>query len=186
MKVKSGLFTDIRGSMGGATASNWKGLMILKKKPEPTNPQTAQQLVQRGYMASSVTAWQGLKGVKKQAYRRMSGLMSTAMSGFNLWCARYLDASRAGTTLPSATEITNVIETTGSVAIEGALVRVLKTGTTQEVYRGYSDSSGELAYACTVEDEEYDIIISATGYVTKEVLSQTCAQLDDTYQLTAA
>lgn len=52
-KMKGGVFSQTRGSIGGVTASTWKGINYLKSKPIPTDPQTANQIFQRQKMATA-------------------------------------------------------------------------------------------------------------------------------------
>lgn len=48
--------------------------------------------------------------------------------------------------------------------IANAKLEIYKSGTSQLVWRGYSDAAGFLEVAATVEDEPYDFVLSAAGY----------------------
>lgn len=60
MKIKSQLYDEASGSIGGLTASNGKGGLYFKNKPNPSNPNTAKQQVVRNALAGANTAWTGM------------------------------------------------------------------------------------------------------------------------------
>jgi len=51
--MKGGIFSQTRGSIGGVTASTWKGINYLKSKPIPTDPKSDGQIFQRQKMATA-------------------------------------------------------------------------------------------------------------------------------------
>jgi hypothetical protein len=57
MKFKSALVTEASGSIGGMTASHNKGGLYLRARAIPTNPNSPQQQVVRGFVAQLAGLW---------------------------------------------------------------------------------------------------------------------------------
>lgn len=57
MLIKSGLVTQISGSIGGMTGSHNRGGMYLRARAIPTDPATTFQTVLRSYMAQLASLW---------------------------------------------------------------------------------------------------------------------------------
>jgi hypothetical protein len=57
MKIKSALIEQASGSIGGLTASRNRGGMYFRGRALPTNPNTAQQQLVRGYIQDANDRW---------------------------------------------------------------------------------------------------------------------------------
>lgn len=57
MKIKSALFTEASGSLGGLTASRNRGGQYLRARAIPVNPNTPQQQAIRGFVANLTSLW---------------------------------------------------------------------------------------------------------------------------------
>ena len=66
-------------------ASSWKGLAVFRQFVRPSNPQTAAQVTQRGYMADVVAAWRNYftSSTGRSAWNRLALQLPSVMSGFN-------------------------------------------------------------------------------------------------------
>lgn len=82
-KVQNPLIGRASGSVGGVTFSTWKGINVLKSKPESVaNPRSDAQLAQRSAMSQIVAAFRAMTSainagfaslaVKKSAYNAFS------------------------------------------------------------------------------------------------------------------
>lgn len=67
MLFKSGLVTQISGSIGGMTGSHNRGGMYLRSRTIPTDPATTYQTVLRAYMAQLAALWTGTLTVAQRA-----------------------------------------------------------------------------------------------------------------------
>lgn len=94
-----------RGQVGKTVVfSGWKGLKTAREYVVPSNPQTAGQTTQRGFMTEAVAEWHGgasaaLDGTDKEAWGRYAGVLGP-MSGFNAFCRSWIDEKVAGGTPP--------------------------------------------------------------------------------------
>lgn len=94
---------------GGALADSivfarWKGIDYARKYVVPSNPNTAAQSTQRGYMTAAVAAWHtvgadALEAADKSAWNRYAGVLGP-MSGFNAFTKEWIDELVAGGTVP--------------------------------------------------------------------------------------
>lgn len=93
------------GKLGDALVfGTWKGIDVARRYVVPSNPQTAAQTTQRGYMADAVDQWHttgadALEGADKSAWNRYAGVL-TRMSGFNAFCKEFIAELVAGGTPP--------------------------------------------------------------------------------------
>lgn len=73
-------------------AFTWKGINCMRKYVVPSNPQTADQTTQRGYVTSCVSAWKNYltHAVGRAAWNRIALIAPTAMSGFNYFMSQAL------------------------------------------------------------------------------------------------
>lgn len=82
----------VTGSIGDTfTFSQWKGIQVIKKKPTPSNPNTAGQQVNRSQYGDAVVAWHNIKLEKqdKTAWDLRASKGSRPMSGFNSFISLY-------------------------------------------------------------------------------------------------
>ncbi len=83
---------------------SWKGLNVVREYVVPSNPQTALQVTQRGYLAAAVQlvhdaqakAANPLASVDQVAYSALAAAKGRIMTWFNQACKLYLDVIRAG------------------------------------------------------------------------------------------
>ena len=90
-----------KGTIGDQiTFSGWKGIPVAKTKPVPSNPNTAGQQTQRGYMKDAVDAWHlsDRTGDDRTAYTRLASRDSRPLSGFNAFTSQYINVVVAGDT----------------------------------------------------------------------------------------
>lgn len=111
------------GSIGGNLCfTTWKGIGIVKEKPEPSNPNTvAQQAVRTGFTAN-VDEWHDFARsiADAVAYNVLAGRDSRPLSGFNIFMSIYMiiledgddecyfrdgDATRVTTTLTFTADV---------------------------------------------------------------------------------
>lgn len=91
------------GKLGNALVfSTWKGIDVARRYVVPSNPNTAAQSTQRGYMTDAVDAWhttgaQALEAADKSAWNRYAGVLGR-MSGFNAFCKEWVNEAVAGGT----------------------------------------------------------------------------------------
>lgn len=84
----------------------WKGLNVVREYVVPSNPKTAAQTTQRGYVSDAVAAIhtvmalgaRALDTVDKIAYAAWANLSSTPRTWFNQAVKNYVDVSVAGDT----------------------------------------------------------------------------------------
>lgn len=68
MKYRSTLMADLRGSMGGVTASRNKGGGYLRARVKPTNPSSEAQQEVRQAFAIAIAAWSTLTTTQRNAW----------------------------------------------------------------------------------------------------------------------
>ena len=73
--------SSLSGSVGGTTASIWKGQAYLRNRVTPANPKSAAQILQRDAMARMVRAWQTLIADTTTAWNNKAS--GKKLSGFN-------------------------------------------------------------------------------------------------------
>lgn len=69
MKFKSAFFTQVSGSVGGATFAHNQGGMYVRGRGLPTNPASQAQQVIRNAMSSAHAAWQNLTVEVRNAWK---------------------------------------------------------------------------------------------------------------------
>ncbi|KKM82448.1 hypothetical protein LCGC14_1319450 [marine sediment metagenome] len=82
----------------------WKGLNVVREYVVPSNPKTALQVTQRGYLAAAVQlihdaqaqATNPLGSVDQVAYSALASAKGRIQTWFNAACKLYLDVIRAG------------------------------------------------------------------------------------------
>lgn len=69
MLIKSGLITQMSGSIGGVTGSHNRGGMYLRARAIPTNPNTGRQVTAKAMLADLAGTWsQSLLQVQREAW----------------------------------------------------------------------------------------------------------------------
>lgn len=174
MKVTNLIGNEYKGTIGkSVTASNWKGRNYLKKWFKPTNPNTAKQQTVRGLMGTGNAIWQGFSTLPKRAYYWYQRYRKTNISPFNAFISAYITIEHAapGTYGPP---VGTVIAVTDGVPnpIAGATVIVRKTGQATDYMNGYTDIAGETGEQVGVEDQNYDLFITAPGFTFAPLLNQ--------------
>jgi len=105
------------GSIGGNICfTTWKGIGIVKEKPEPANPKTVAQMAIRNAFSGIVDEWHDLDRTidDSDAYDVLAGRQSKPMSGFNVFMSIYMDVHVSTNTLAylvdgSATRVTTTV-----------------------------------------------------------------------------
>lgn len=81
-RVQNTLIGKSSGSVGGATFSTWKGLNVLKSKPETVaNPQSDNQLMRRSAMTQLVAIFRRIPAAVDAGFKKLA----IHMSAFNAW-----------------------------------------------------------------------------------------------------
>lgn len=179
MKIKNDMGNRYEGSVGKqVTAATWKGRNYIKKYTKPSNPNTVNQQRVRGYFAAAVAWWKTLTADQKAAYGDKTRADKTNVSGFNTMVSSYVKILEAGNEYaePAAGHRT-VLEDVTENPIEDAIITVRKTGQSTDYQESSTDALGVVNGAICAEDERYDLIISATGYVTDVKENYTAAYI---------
>jgi hypothetical protein len=91
-KINGPLHSDSATGQWGKVMvfSYWKGQSVSKKYvANPSNPNTAAQLVVRGYFSTAVNAWQAENSTIKSAWNTYASNTGYFGSGFNLYVGQY-------------------------------------------------------------------------------------------------
>lgn len=117
------------GALGNALVfMSWKGLNDVRSYVIPTNPKSAKQTTQRGYLKTAVTAIHAaeslaadpLSATDKIAEALLGSIYPTPRTWFNVICKKWLNQQRsllkgviyrAGTTTPTSGQIVIVLKT---------------------------------------------------------------------------
>jgi len=78
----------------------WKGLDVVREYVVPSNPRSAPQTTQRGYMTAALVEFHAAlyTAADMIAWNRYAGVLSGAMSGFNAMVKRHMEEARLGST----------------------------------------------------------------------------------------
>jgi hypothetical protein len=139
---------DARGKIGNAMVfMGWKGVKTVRMWLKPKNPQTEDQVTQRGYFTSAVNKHHLLLGTDKIAWNaRASG---QALSGFNLFVKKVVDCLYAALAWALLSEVTSDPGSTTTCDIDGMSdngERVkIKYGLSSGVYPYEKEESGTRA-----------------------------------------
>lgn len=78
--------------------SGWKGIDDVRSYAVPANPRSSGQQTQRGYFTESVDAWHntGLTADDIEAWNRWANTLPRPQSGFNAFCAAWMNYRVAG------------------------------------------------------------------------------------------
>lgn len=165
------------GSIGGNLCfTTWKGIGIIKEKPEPANPKTVAQMAIRDAFTVQVTEWHNLDRtiVDHIAYNVLAGRIAKPMSGFNAYMSIYMKAHVAGDDESylvdgSATRVTTVV-TVAATASEDIQYKAIIYNKNHVPVAEDTDTAaaGVLSIAVTIPasvTEGYAVIIAdAVGY----------------------
>lgn len=104
-KLKAPLLSlGASGKLGGVLVFfNWKGIDVVREYVVPTNPNTALQQTQRGYITAAVAmvhtaqarAANALDSADQVAYSNLANALGKVMTWFNMACKLWLDVKRA-------------------------------------------------------------------------------------------
>lgn len=109
---RSHLFSQLRGSVGGITyTQNSYATIVARNRTTPTNPNTARQIVVRGYLSTAVNAWQARSTIDRQSWHDYAQQTpwtnalgeDIRLSAFNMYCAVRCAAKDINPGLASAT-----------------------------------------------------------------------------------
>lgn len=178
MKVTNVFGNVYKGTIGKLlTASTWKGRNYIKKWFSPAQPRTTRQVTQRGYFTAGVGVWQSFTATQKIAYAWMERYLKLNISNFNMMIKSYVDIAVAASGWSDPEDGMVHVESTVPVDIEGAHVVIKKQGQSVTYGDGYTAADGDFDMAIAVEDQNYDVYISAAGFVSAEELDKTAAQV---------
>lgn len=93
--IYSPLVTDMRGKLGDAVMSIWKGIHYVRSRVIPSNPQTAAQTLQRDALKNTLTMWQSVKTWAKTIWDTYAE--GYALSGYNRYMDDNILHTKAGT-----------------------------------------------------------------------------------------
>lgn len=86
--VYSALVSRIRGSLGGTTFANWKGIEVMKTKVlRPRQPHSTEQQLLRTAVSWLSGRWYALTAETKAMWNQYGSLLPKRMSGFNSFMA---------------------------------------------------------------------------------------------------
>jgi len=158
-KIKQGILGGVSGSVGGVVGSSWKGINVIKSKPQSVaNPKTAGQVAQRGAFSEVVAfATVILAAIIKPLWDRFQ----VAKSGYNAFVSAniaFFDAT--GLITPAslliskgkmeATAITNLSVLAASKNVDFEWVNDSGTGyklaTDGEYAVAYNETTGEIVF----------------------------------------
>jgi uncharacterized protein (UPF0297 family) len=101
-KVKGPLLSmDASGKIADSLVfMSWKGIKDVRQHVIPANPQTAAQQEQRSFMTEAVDVFHetAYNALDMQAWDVLASTLGRAMSGFNAYVKRYIDAKVSGKT----------------------------------------------------------------------------------------
>jgi len=162
------------GSIGGNICfTTWKGIGIVKEKPEPANPKTVAQMAIRDAFTLIVAEWHNLARTiaDGEAYDVLAGRQSKPMSGFNVFMSIYMDVHVDGDTQAyhvdgSATRVTTTL-TVASTASEDIQYKAIAYNSNHVPVAEGTDTAvaGVLSIAVTLPasvTEGYAIIVADT------------------------
>lgn len=160
------------GSIGGNLCfTTWKGIGIIKEKPEPANPKTVAQMAIRDAFTTQVAEWHNLgrsinDGI---AYNVLAGRIARPMSGFNAYMSIYMNVHVDGDTeayliTGSATRVTTTV-TVAATASENIQYKAIVYNKNHVPVAEDTDTAvaGSLSIAVTVPasvTEGYAVIIA--------------------------
>lgn len=155
---------------GTLVATTWKGLKVMREYVKPANPQTADQMVQRGVFADSVSAWRMYltDAEIRTAWNKKAQVSGKPQSGFNA-AVSSLTQILAGD--PDASYVTSIYDS--GAGIFDCSVKNMDDGATGdeagdfELWTGHKASSLLLLGTQTIVA---GIIEVTTGIATDEVV----------------
>jgi len=100
----------------------WKGLKTVRSYVIPANPKSTDQITQRGYMTSALTAWHAAAWNEADltAWDRYAGTLAKIMSGFNAFVKKNMEALIASKVFQVLTgaDFSSVTATAGTVVFD--------------------------------------------------------------------
>lgn len=120
---------DVRGKVGGIVFSKCKQGSTVRLRVNPSQPQTADQMLVRGYLATASAAWAGLTDGQRTSWETYASTHpvtnvfgeTTYLSGHQYYCkcaALLLALGKSAPTTPPAvaapTNVSNLVATPGS------------------------------------------------------------------------
>jgi hypothetical protein len=157
---------------------SWKGIGTAREYVEPSNPNTALQQTQRGYMTAAVAAFHAaaFSVADMTAWAKLASIQSKVMSGFNIFCKTHIAEAIAGNVWEPISAcvvslITNVGWTTTVTKVSGGNAPHLWVGTRptflsdEGALADLGGNSWALLWAGGGADTDYyfSVIVGATG-----------------------
>ena len=179
MKVENVFGNRYSGSVGKQlTAATWKGRNYVKRYFKPAQPRTSRQVAQRATFTAGVTKWQTFTATQKRAYSWMERYLKKAVSNFNMMLSSYINIIVGGAAYSDPEDgAVHVQDSVTTNDIEGAHVVIKKAGQSVQYGDGYTEADGDFDLGVAVEDQNYDVTVSAAGYTTQTQSDKTAAQV---------
>lgn len=116
--VSNPLIGKSKQSMGNATFSTWKGINVLKEKPQSVaNPQTDGQIMQRSAFSQMVAAFRNMPAVVRAGFKKLA----VKKSEFNAFVSYALKNAFDFSTPPTATLVpADVLISKGTISATDA------------------------------------------------------------------
>lgn len=120
---------DVRGKVGGIVFSRSKQGPTVRLRVNPSQPQTADQMLVRGYLATASAAWASLTTQQRDSWDTYAGLHpvsnvfgeTTYLSGHQYYCRCACILLALGKSVPTTapavaapTNVANIVATPGS------------------------------------------------------------------------
>ncbi len=104
----------------------WKGLAVVREYVIPSNPKTALQIIQRGYLTAAVAmvhtaqadVTNPLQSIDQVAYAALASAKGRIMTWFNQVCKLWIDAEGTGDVPVVYSDMTFTTKTLGALDIE--------------------------------------------------------------------
>ena len=183
-KVKGPLMSmDARGQLGKTLVFlGWKGLKTVRSHVVPANPQTGPQQAQRGIMGDAVASFHSFEfnEFDRTALNVLASIQAKIMSGFNVFCKKYIDNILLEFALVIPWDFTVVANTAGNLSLSLAAV-----GTTAASVRyGLSPTVMSDSASCTKALTGDPYTVTLTGMTAGSyVFVQLYTEVAETYVL---
>ena len=142
----------------------WKGINAVRSYVIPSNPKSAAQMTQRGYITAAVANWHwiGHTPIDRQAWANWATSLAATMTGFNAFCKHYIAIALANLLWAHFHNYSNTAKTTTTITSNIASYAAV-TGV--KCWYGLTPTSMINQVACTGTYSAWEAAI--TGLATK-------------------
>lgn len=189
--VSNPLIGKSKQSMGNATFSTWKGINVLKEKPQSVaNPQTDTQTQQRSAFSQMVLAFRNMPAVVRAGFKKLAVKMSefNAFTSYNLKNAFDFSVPPTATLVPAdvliskGTISSTAISTSVSDRSSNTIVVTFPTTATQPG-QSATDLAIVAAYNVTQSDFYGEVTAAARSTGTGSITLPAAWNTGDTLQV---